>query len=887
MVKEALCDIFAGTQLAYGTPGGCEKFAQLIQSKIYHHAQDKDYGIASADIANAFNTTNRLACYNEVLKHSSLRELVKIVYFAYSNPTLLHVLDSASVTHTLISETGTRQGDPLGMVLFCLAAQPVYTDVAKSNGVSLLAYADDPIIDGKIDNVFDALELLRSESKAKLNLTLNQNKTKFYFPYAKNSSELDPYVIDRVKSFGGEICFGMMEIVRCPVGLDEEMMRSWCTNKVKSKADLMLKALVEDNKLTIPLQHTILLLKICYSQQMNYLCRCLPPRVFSEAAAHWDKCLESLLERFVGFGPDAPDTHRGLFSRTRLQWHLCILPARNGFPGLGIPSAEVVNEVAYCANVIESLPALSKAGTVGALLESKDNYLWGGSYIAHVLNYLSHEECFTKLQLVKPGYVFKGEPDELISIFHRQLPEQKHVRTRRLKLQQVLTASRHSLALRDLLETNYLPDNADYADIRSATRVLIRASCDQDSGLILRLIPSDAAHTLSDDDFRFFCRNRLGAPLVHPRELPAFCAANCKRRLSPNDPFASFHLISCQKFKGFERYALHQNIVHESKRWTLLCGLHCTAHPSAFITNINGEEKDGTRPDLIAYPSDDRKIASDATCNSPMADSYRDVKITHRSESAKTTKHAQRCDAQGMDFYPLAVTTSGGIGKSAQAYIKKIHAAAPNKVPTILHRRRLVIEIARGVKRMCYAVMLRAKHQAYKDPAPDPYPVVDMFFTITYLLSEAEPPVTLQVENSDDHPAVTQPESKITEVVDTESSQSAAASVVSSDLKAAVDEKSVRDEHPAVQTPTIPDSSQLEARDDISSVIRDIEAPPSLSPPLSDTPIAEPQVQQDVLQPVTSPGLTVPSASVETPVPVQGSSPRKKRAVAARSTRKE
>lgn len=131
----------------------------------------EDEVIAKVDFKNAFNSLFRWAIAEAVMEHCP--ELARYVEAAYANPSLLFCGG-----HTIRSEVGAQQGDPLGPVLFSLAALKC-TELSKrlTDGIRGCGwYLDDGLIIGPANAVHEALCSIRDEGK-KIGLVMNESKT--------------------------------------------------------------------------------------------------------------------------------------------------------------------------------------------------------------------------------------------------------------------------------------------------------------------------------------------------------------------------------------------------------------------------------------------------------------------------------------------------------------------------------------------------------------------------------------------------------------------------------------------------------------------------------------------------------------------------------------
>src|SRR5664279_5072500 len=94
-------------------------------------------------------------------------ELYKFCHLAYHNSSFLKF-----GPHTILSEEGPQQGDPLGPLLFCLTVQPLLSSLSSK---LVMGFLDDFTLGGSLPSVSQDVDLVM-DAGARLGLHLNVAK---------------------------------------------------------------------------------------------------------------------------------------------------------------------------------------------------------------------------------------------------------------------------------------------------------------------------------------------------------------------------------------------------------------------------------------------------------------------------------------------------------------------------------------------------------------------------------------------------------------------------------------------------------------------------------------------------------------------------------------
>jgi len=161
-----LAEYLQPVQLGVGVPGGCE--AAVHAARRFVEAMPDGHCMVKLDFANAFNSLHRDVMLEAVRER--VPGIYRFCHLAYSQPSQL-----IYGGHTIMSQEGPQQGDPLGASLFCNAAQPLLLSLTSE---LTEGYMDDLTIGGPESQVAEDVEMIRRRGE-EIGLRLNEKKCEF------------------------------------------------------------------------------------------------------------------------------------------------------------------------------------------------------------------------------------------------------------------------------------------------------------------------------------------------------------------------------------------------------------------------------------------------------------------------------------------------------------------------------------------------------------------------------------------------------------------------------------------------------------------------------------------------------------------------------------
>ncbi|KAL2635415.1 hypothetical protein R1flu_006894 [Riccia fluitans] len=287
--REALADHFSPLQFGVATRGGCETIIHGLCATLDLHP---DWVVLQVDIRNAFNIVSREAFFRELRAATdSIDQLFPFVrsFYARRSPLYFSHCSREDEVTLFSSESGTRQGDPLGGALFALAHLCALRTMASEHPLCLFpSLADDTHIVGPPEAVVPAFHTLEGHLSA-VGLTVQPTKCAAWSPSGLSSSlSLPP---------GFSLPSAGLRVLGAPIGSD-----SFQASFVRDALEVDVSTVHQLPLLGDP-QIAFGLLSRCYAQRPGYLLRTTPPSLaLMSTYACFDDTLLHIVDTLMGSG---------------------------------------------------------------------------------------------------------------------------------------------------------------------------------------------------------------------------------------------------------------------------------------------------------------------------------------------------------------------------------------------------------------------------------------------------------------------------------------------------------------------------------------------------------------------------------------------------------
>ena len=273
------------------------------------------------DFRNAFNSIDRSCMFQEVRSHVPL--LSRWIESCYgSHPLLLFG------NHTVLSQCGVQQGDPLGPLCFALTLQPIVECIRREvPGLAInVWYLDDGTLIGSPDDLSLALKIIEEDGPLR-GLHLNRSKSLLIIP-GDGCDSVNPLPAEIPVSREGFCLLG------CPIGSSPFCEAFLLDRVAKIKASVGRLCDLEDSQMETTL------LRSCLSlPKFIFALRTCPPNFITRSTASFDEVMREALADIAG-GP-----------LTDWSWQKATLPSSLG--GLNLRLANQHAPAAYVSSVSE------------------------------------------------------------------------------------------------------------------------------------------------------------------------------------------------------------------------------------------------------------------------------------------------------------------------------------------------------------------------------------------------------------------------------------------------------------------------------------------------------------------------------------------------------
>jgi hypothetical protein len=317
---------FQPLQFGVSCKGGCEKIIHRVRRDLAEHC---NAFIATIDFRNAFNSVLRRAFRAIITGDVKWTFLHNAFNAGYACASQMHYrVDKEGRVELITSSRGSRQGDPLGGLFFCIALHPILVAAAsRFPTLRIYAYMDDITITGTDAAAYkECFEYIERQAKD-IGLEVHRGKCEFF------SNQALPKDMPGIK-YRNRKAGELIRVLGAHLGNESAVVQH-----LKKECELLERLF--ENVVEMGGHEALIGLSMTLAPMAGFIMRTHPPAETREYAAQFDKlCCETLAE--LG------EFH--LTKQVRLQIQL---PTALG--GMGLINTHDTAEIAYASSQLESL----------------------------------------------------------------------------------------------------------------------------------------------------------------------------------------------------------------------------------------------------------------------------------------------------------------------------------------------------------------------------------------------------------------------------------------------------------------------------------------------------------------------------------------------------
>jgi hypothetical protein len=628
--SHVLEEIFGELQLGAGASGGSELAIHVLQAAI--EAGGHDFAALLADQANAFNTVSRAKMLQALYDEPRLKFLWKTAAFGYGGKPTSIVYRIDDKLYRIPSLTGSRQGCLLGSLLYCLAVHKDYLAAIDGLPVTARAICDDFSAVGQWKITIEVYDRLKES------IGLGPKTAILWW-----GGGPPPQLVQACKERNIQLKLQSAKALGTVLGVEPKAVGAAALRRAHKK-DSLFSAVQHP---FMKKQTSALIVTNCLQPCMGFDIRVCVPKYIKEATEYFDSQLVKAADRLLSLAPKkdtdpiSPDLTAVLY--------LVVKPSR--FGGMGLRLSTPLRHTAYWSSAAIAAKYTQQFVPVNHPEQVRDLPFL-------VARYDAHKALVTqgvKSQPDAPGPV--AAPNGAL-LLPRSVSEfavfYAGINKTRLKLQRALTQT--------------IEASTHRADMRSApkpdfVRLLDLSGQGASAGLLA--VPNSAETTMTDPEYTFTARNRLGMSLDPDC---THCGA-CGHRFLRAEEQAT-HFQSCVKFRKTTVNDRHDAVGKTT----------CTiGRKAGAATNWEKRPDSGSRkrPDG-GYHLSDGTFLTDTTVRHPATNTA--LKVVRPKRGAvlvaavkgKTKKYKELAKQEGARFVTLAISAFGHFHKDYLIFLKKL-----------------------------------------------------------------------------------------------------------------------------------------------------------------------------------------------------------------------